>query len=107
MLFFLASTYCNYYNLYLIFNPYPMETMTINTTQTKETLAKQIDLENCNDLEEIAMISVDNTQTFENKDLNELYVNEGEQAAHGTQKIMEACKYYGITMINVLEEHPI
>ena len=84
-----------------------METMTINNTQTKETLTKQIDLENCNDPQEIAMISVDNTQTFENKDLNELYVNQGEQAAHGTKKIMETCKYYGITMINVLEEHPI
>ncbi len=84
-----------------------METMTINNTQTKETLAKQIDLENCNDLQEIAMISVDNIQTFENKDLNELYVNEWEQAAYATKKIMEACKYYGITMINVLEEHPI
>ena len=84
-----------------------METMTINQTQTKETFVKQINLENCNDVEDIAMISVDNTQTFENKNLNELYVNEGEQAAYATKKIMEACKYYGITTINVLEEHPI
>lgn len=84
-----------------------METMTINQTQTKETLAKQITLQECNDLEDIALLSIDNTQTFENKDLNELYVNEGEQAAHATKKIMEACKYYGITMINVLEEHPL
>lgn len=53
-----------------------METMTINQTQTKETLVKQINLENCNDVEDIAMISVDNTQTFENENLNELYVGE-------------------------------
>ncbi|MEI6673112.1 MAG: hypothetical protein WCL02_07515 [bacterium] len=81
--------------------------MTIETTQTKQNLAKEITLEACNDVEDIALISVDNTQTFENKDLNELYVHEGEQAAYGTKKIMEACMYYGITMINVLEEHPI
>ncbi|MCF7835116.1 isochorismatase family protein [Candidatus Gracilibacteria bacterium] len=84
-----------------------METMTSNKTYTKETLEKKLKLQECQDIEDIAMISVDNTQTFENKELNELYVNEGEQAAHGTKKIMEACKYYGITMINVLEEHPI
>lgn len=84
-----------------------METMTINQTQTKEILVKKIDLENCNDVEDIAMISVDNTQTFENQNLHELYVSEWEQAAHATKKIMEACKYYGITTINVLEKHPI
>lgn len=84
-----------------------METMTINKTQTKETLAKKVNLENCNDVEDIALLSVDNTQTFENENLHELYVGEWEQAAHATKKIMEACKYYGITTINVLEEHPI
>lgn len=84
-----------------------METMTINQTQTKETLTKQISLEACNDVEDIAMISVDNTQTFENEDLHELYVGEWEKAAHATKKIMEACKYYGIQTINVLEEHPL
>lgn len=84
-----------------------METQTIEKTQTKQNLVKEITLEACNDVEDIVLISVDNTQTFENKDLNELYVHEGEQAAYGTKKIMEACKYYGITMINVLEEHPI
>jgi hypothetical protein len=53
-----------------------METMTINQTQTKETFVKNINLENCNDVEDIAMISVDNTQTFENENLHELYVSE-------------------------------
>ncbi len=84
-----------------------MTTMTLNKTYTKEVLEKEITLEECQDIEDIAMISVDNTQTFENKDLNELYVWEWELAAHATKKIMEACKYYGITMINVLEEHPL
>lgn len=84
-----------------------METMTITTTQTKETLAKRITLQECNDVEDIALLSVDNTQTFENENLHELYVHEGEQAAHATKKSMEAAKYYGITTINVLEEHPI
>ena len=56
---------------------------------------------------ETAFISVDNTQTFENKNLNELYVAEGEQAALATQEIIQLCKPYGITLINVLEEHPI
>ena len=83
-----------------------METITINKTQTKETLVQKISLEQCNDVEDIAMISVDNTQTFENEDLHELYVSEWEQVACATKKIMEACKYYGITTINVLEEHP-
>ena len=48
-----------------------METITINKTQVKKTLDKRITLEDCNDVDNIAMISVDNTQTFENKDLNE------------------------------------
>lgn len=84
-----------------------METMTSNKTYTKEALEKKLRIEECQDIEDIAMISVDNTQTFENKELNELYVWEWEQAAYGTKKIMEACKYYGITMINILEEHPL
>lgn len=84
-----------------------METMTMTIPQTKQTLPKPMTLADCRDVQDIALISVDNTQTFENKDLQELYVQEGEQAAQGTKKIMEACAYYGITMINVLEEHPI
>lgn len=82
-----------------------METMTATKPQT--TSVDPISLETCTDVQDVAMISVDNTQTFENKDLNELYVSEGEQVAHQTKKIMEACKYYGITMINLLEEHPL
>jgi nicotinamidase-related amidase len=85
-----------------------METMTLEskTSLRKETQTKML-LEDCFDTDDIAMISVDNTQTFENKDLGELYVNEWEQAARATKKIAEACKYYGITTINVLEEHPV
>ncbi|MDR2541432.1 MAG: isochorismatase family protein [Candidatus Peribacteria bacterium] len=53
-----------------------------------------------------ALLSVDNTKTFEDKNLNELYVAEGEQASLATKKAIELCKPYGITLINVLEEHP-
>jgi nicotinamidase-related amidase len=56
---------------------------------------------------EFALLSVDNTKTFEDKTLNELYVAEGEQAALATKKAIELCKPYGITLLNVLEEHPI
>lgn len=82
-----------------------METMTAKKSQT--TSVESIHLNTCTDVQDVAMISVDNTQTFENKELNELYVAEWEEAAKQTKKIMEACKYYGITMINVLEEHPL
>lgn len=53
-----------------------MEKMTIEKTQTKENLIKESTLLTCNDLDDIALISVDNTQTFENKKLQELYVHE-------------------------------
>ena len=76
-------------------------------TANNKVTTQEITLEDCNDADLIALISVDNTQTFEKKDLQELYVTEGEQAAQATKKSMEACKKYGITMINVLEEHPI
>ena len=56
---------------------------------------------------ETTFISVDNTQTFENKNLNELYVNEGEQAALATKEAIQICKTFEIPLINVLEEHPI
>lgn len=54
-----------------------------------------------------AFISVDNTRTFEDKSLNELYVPEGEQAALNTKTAADICKSYGILTINILEEHPI
>lgn len=59
------------------------------------------------DIKTIAFLSVDNTRTFEDKSLNELYVNEWEQAAIASKELVEACQYYKITMINVLEKHPI
>jgi nicotinamidase-related amidase len=58
------------------------------------------------EMKNTALLSVDNTKTFENKTLNELYVAEGEQASLATKKAIELCKPYGITLINVLEEHP-
>jgi len=58
-------------------------------------------------LKNIAFISVDNTKTFEDKNLNELYVPEWEQAAFASKKVADFCKTYGILTINVLEKHPL
>ncbi len=62
-----------------------METITLNTS---------------------AFISVDNTRTFEDKNLNELYVPEGEQAAFTTKKIADICKAVALLTINVFDKHP-
>lgn len=59
------------------------------------------------DIKNIAFVSVDNTKTFEEKNLDELYVTEWEQAAIATKELVEACQYYKIMTINVLEKHPI
>lgn len=58
-------------------------------------------------LENSAFISVDNTRTFEDKNLDELYVPEGEQAAFTSKKVADLCKAYSILAINVLEKHPL
>jgi nicotinamidase-related amidase len=84
-----------------------METMTLTSPQTKEQFNEPFRLEACKDVDDIAMISVDNIRTFEDASLNELYVTEGEQAASVTKNLLEACKYYKITTINVLEKHPL
>ncbi|MDR3168676.1 MAG: hypothetical protein LBU27_02770 [Candidatus Peribacteria bacterium] len=55
---------------------------------------------------DLTLISIDNTQGFEDKALNELYVPEGEQAALATKKAIEICKLYGITILEVFDEHP-
>jgi len=57
--------------------------------------------------EEVALLSIDNTQWFENKSLNELYVCEGEVAAKITKEIIDLCKSYGIQIINVFDNHPL
>ena len=57
--------------------------------------------------EEVALLSIDNTQWFENKALNELYVREGEIAAKTTKEIVDLCKSYGIQIINVFDNHPL
>lgn len=57
--------------------------------------------------EEVALLSIDNTQWFENKKLNELYVNEWEKAAKSTKEIINLCKNYWIKIINVFDNHPI
>lgn len=57
--------------------------------------------------EEVALLSIDNTQWFENKSLNELYVNEWEEAAKSTKQIVDLCKKFGIQIINVFDNHPV
>lgn len=57
-------------------------------------------------LKNSAFISVDNTKTFEDKSLNELYVPEGEQAAITSQRVADICKTYGVLTINVFDKHP-
>jgi len=54
-----------------------------------------------------ALLSIDNTQWFENKSLNELYVNEWEQAAKFTKQIVDLCKSFWIQIINVFDNHPL
>lgn len=53
------------------------------------------------------LLSIDNTQWFENKSLNELYVNEWEQAAKFTKQIVDLCKRFWIQIINVFDNHPL
>jgi len=53
-----------------------------------------------------ALLSIDNTRTFEEKSLNELYVQEGEQAAEMTYKIMDIVRKYNGLLYNVFEVHP-
>ena len=57
--------------------------------------------------EDVALLSIDNTQWFENKSLNELYVNEWEQAAAVSKKVLDLCKSYNIKLINVFDNHPL
>jgi len=101
----------HFYLLYILHLPFiflpPLSMETMTATQPKTTSAWLIRLETCTNVQDVAMISVDNTQTFENKDLNELYVTGWEQVAQATKNIMQACAYYGITLVNVIEEHPL
>ena len=56
---------------------------------------------------EMAVLSIDNIQWFENKNLNELYVNEWEMAAKVSKEIIDLCKAFGIRIINVFDNHPL
>ena len=56
---------------------------------------------------EVAVLSIDNTQWFENKKLNELYVNEWEMAAKHSKEVVDMCKWYWIRIINVFDNHPL
>lgn len=56
---------------------------------------------------EVALLSIDNTQWFENNSLNELYVNEWEQAAKATKEIVNLCKKFWMQIINVFDNHPL
>ncbi|MCX6825518.1 MAG: isochorismatase family protein [candidate division SR1 bacterium] len=52
-----------------------------------------------------AFISIDNTRTFEDKSLNELYVPEGEQAAIISKKVADICRSAGMLTVNVFDKH--
>lgn len=56
---------------------------------------------------EVALLSIDNTQWFENKSLNELYVKEWEQAAKTTKQVVDLCKKFWMQIINVFDSHPL
>ena len=56
---------------------------------------------------EVAVLSIDNTQWFENKKLNELYVNEWENAAKHSKDVIDMCRDFGIRIINVFDNHPL
>jgi nicotinamidase/pyrazinamidase len=57
-------------------------------------------------LNHVAVISVDNTKTFEDASYKELYVQEGEQAAQATKKLIDLLQPYGALIVNVFEQHP-
>ncbi len=54
----------------------------------------------------IALLSVDNTRTFEDASLNELYVSGGEKAARETHALLATIKQAGGLLYNVFEAHP-
>lgn len=54
----------------------------------------------------IALLSVDNTRTFEDASLNELYVSGGEKAARETHALLATIKQAGWLLYNVFEAHP-
>ena len=56
---------------------------------------------------EVAVLSIDNTQWFENKELNELYVNEWEKAAEHSKEVIDMCREFWIRIINVFDNHPL
>jgi len=56
--------------------------------------------------QETAIISIDNTQTFQNKELNELYVQDGEKVAKESKKLLNWGTDNKILKINVKEKHP-
>jgi nicotinamidase-related amidase len=53
----------------------------------------------------VALLSIDNTRTFEDASLQELYVPQGELAAIGTKKALDICKQYGVLLVNVFDKH--
>jgi nicotinamidase-related amidase len=54
----------------------------------------------------IALLSIDNTRTFEDKSLNELYVPGGEKVAHKTREAVDIVKEFGALTVNVFDNHP-
>ena len=54
----------------------------------------------------IALISVDNTKTFEDASLQELYVPWGEKVAQKTKEVISIIEPFNIPAINVFDKHP-
>ncbi|AKH33200.1 nicotinamidase/pyrazinamidase [candidate division SR1 bacterium Aalborg_AAW-1] len=54
----------------------------------------------------IALLSIDNIKTFEDKTLHELYVPNGELVAQQTKTIINICQNNNLLIINVFESHP-
>lgn len=57
-------------------------------------------------LSKTATASIDNTRTFEDKSLNELYVTWWEIAAKESKKVLDLSRHFKVLTINVIEKHP-
>lgn len=57
-------------------------------------------------MKNIALLSVDNTQWFQNKALDELYVTNGERAALWTVRVAQIIKQAGWLLYHLFDSHP-
>lgn len=56
--------------------------------------------------QQLAILSTDNTRTFQQRDLNELYVENWEEASKWTKRIIDILRPLWVLTVNILEEHP-